>query len=116
MVNIIATCMPGKWGLERKLPETTWSAEFFLLNFFTDPTVRWKHYRPHLPGMRQYCDVPGPPCLSKTGPIVGPCFSIFGSLARVLSLPGAKVVCWRPHLAGTRQYIDMPRSQSQSQL
>ena len=24
-----------------------------------------------------------------------------GSLARVLSLPGAKVVCWRPHLAGT---------------
>ncbi len=27
------------------------------------------------------------------------------SLARVSSLPGAKVVCWRPHLAGMRQYI-----------
>ncbi len=24
---------------------------------------------------------------------------------RVLSLSGARVVCWRPHLAGTRQYI-----------
>ena len=56
----------------------------------------------------QYCDVPGSPCLSKMGPVVGPSFSIFGSLlrtrgslARVLLLPGAKVVCWRPHLAGT---------------
>ncbi len=28
-----------------------------------------------------YCDVPGSPCLSKTGPAVGPSFSIFGSLS-----------------------------------
>ncbi len=27
-----------------------------------------------------YCDVPGSPCLSKTGPMVGPCVSIYGSL------------------------------------
>ncbi len=26
------------------------------------------------------CDVPGSPCLSKTSPVVGPSFSIFGSL------------------------------------
>ena len=26
----------------------------------------------------KYCDVPGSPCLSKTGPVVGPCFSIVG--------------------------------------
>ena len=55
--------------------------------------------------------MPGSPCLSKTGPVVGLSFSIFGSLlrtkgslARVLSQPGAKVVCWRLHLAGTWQY------------
>ncbi len=41
-----------------------------------------------------YCDVPDSPCLSKTGPVVGPC----------ISLPGAKVVCLTPHLAGTWQY------------
>ena len=28
-----------------------------------------------------YCDVPGSPCLSKTGSVVGPYFSIFGSLS-----------------------------------
>ncbi len=27
-----------------------------------------------------YCDVPGSPCLSKTGPVVDPSFLIFGSL------------------------------------
>ena len=27
-----------------------------------------------------YCDVPGSPCLSKTGPVVGPSFQIFDSL------------------------------------
>ena len=32
-----------------------------------------------------------------------------GSLARALSLPGAKVVCWRPNLAGTRQYKGEPK-------
>ncbi len=29
----------------------------------------------------EYCDVPGSPCLSKTGPVVGPSFSIYGSLS-----------------------------------
>ncbi len=28
-----------------------------------------------------YCDVPGSPCLSKTGPVVGPYFSIFNDLS-----------------------------------
>ncbi len=32
-----------------------------------------------------YCDVPGSPCLSKTGLMVGESFSIFGSLS--LGLP-----------------------------
>ncbi len=45
-----------------------------------------------------YCDVPGPPCLSK-----------YGSNVRSVSLscrcPEPRVVCWRPHLAGTRQYL-----------
>ena len=56
--------------------------------------------------------MPGSPCLGKSGPVYGSSCSIFdsllwtkGSLARVFSLPGAKVVCWRPHLAGTQQYI-----------
>ena len=29
--------------------------------------------------VNKYCDVPGSPCLSKTGIVVGPSFSIFGS-------------------------------------
>ncbi len=78
------------------------------------------------PDMTLYCYVPGSPCLSKTGPVYNPwslCVTtqVGGSpvgvrfrprvngpkdpLARVLSLSGAKVVCWRPHLAGTRQYV-----------
>ncbi len=35
-------------------------------------------------GMHNYCDVPGSPCLSQTGPVVGPYFSIFGSLTEVV--------------------------------
>ncbi len=69
-------------------------------------------YRLPTPLFIYYCDLPGSPCLSKTGPIVGPSFFIFRGLTdpkdpwtRVLSLPGAKVVRRRPHLAGTRHYI-----------
>ncbi len=60
------------------------------------------------PGWRRwYCDVPGSPCLSKTGPVYGPFFNgPKDPWSHVLSLPGAKVVRWRPHLPGTWQYID----------
>ena len=78
------------------------------------------------PGMLQsykYCDVPGSPCPSKKGEsnvwFVPFTFLYLGDYLvclllsdgpkdpwpRVLSLPGARVVCWRPHPAGTRQYI-----------
>ena len=41
-----------------------------------------------------YCDVPGSPCLSKTGPVVGPYFLIFGSLCGV-RIPGhCLVAAW----------------------
>ncbi len=61
-----------------------------------------------------YCDVPGSPFLSKMGPVYGPFFflKILGRFSppvngpkdpwpRVLSLPGARMVCWRPYSAGT---------------
>ena len=38
-------------------------------------------YAIHVTCFKEYCDVAGSPCLSKTGPVVGPYFSIFGSLS-----------------------------------
>ena len=54
---------PGKW---RKSVE---------LNQKPAMNRSWKVYIFYLGGdMRQYCDVPGSPCLSKTGPVYGPFF------------------------------------------
>ncbi len=85
-------------------------AFFFNFNKFSQFALNPKYWISVGGRQPTYCDVPGSPCLSKTGPLFGPYFSIFGSLSlgsldHVLSLPGAKVVCWRPHLAGTRQHI-----------
>ncbi len=48
-----------------------------------------------------YCDVPGSPCLNKTG------LFIFLRIPNPVSCrcPEPRVVCWRPHLAGTRQCV-----------
>ncbi len=59
----------------------------------TDVQTESDAYEPMVHGHRWaqiYCDMSGSPCLSKTGP-----------WPRVLSLPGARVVCWRPHPADT---------------
>ena len=56
------------------------------------------------PHSYKYCDVPGSPCLSKTGlGSLSVCIHLEGSLARVLSWPGAKAVLRRPRFAGTQQ-------------
>ncbi len=56
--------------------------------------IKQFHMIGELNSLEIYCDVPGSPCLSKKW-VPGP----------VLSLPGAKVVCWRPHFTGTPEYL-----------